>query len=322
MASFSDPIAPIDEGMLSFYRTLNQQCPPESAAWPLPQQRRAWDDVCRAFRAPRPDGVEVREEWVTGPTDAVKVRIYRPHADGPLPGILYFHGGGWVLGSLETHDDMCAELASGSRSAVVALDYRLAPEHPHPAQLEDSLAALKWLRRRGQEFGIDPLRLLAAGDSAGGQMTAALCMWLRDKREPQLMAQLLIYPVLGSDIDTPSYLRNAEAPCLTREEMTFYLESFLGARGSANWSDKYAVPLLETDYRNLPPAFITAAAHDPLHDDAVIYAERLKAAGVKVELRREPELAHSYMRARHVSEPAREGFAAIVAAARAFTEQA
>jgi acetyl esterase len=242
------------------------------------------------------------------------VRVYRPKTPGRKAGVIYGHGGGWVLGSVETHDDMCAEIADQADVIVAALDYRLAPEHPYPAQLEDSLAALSWMRRQPD---IDPDNIIGAGDSAGGQMTAGLALALRDKGLKQLKAQVLIYPVLGADIDTASYRRNADAPCLTRAEMLFYLESFLGPCGSKAWSDPYAVPNL-ADVRDLPPAFITVAAHDPLYDDGIAFHEKLKAAGVASTLRREPALAHSYMRARHVSAPAKAGFDAIVHAVRNF----
>ncbi len=316
--SEADAPQPVDPGMLQFYKALNEACPPGIVDQPLPEQRRAWDEVCRTFRAERPEGLDVRNLAVKAVDHVVPVRIYRPAGKDLLPGVLYFHGGGWTLGSIETHDDMCAEIAVGANVAVIAVDYRLAPEHPHPAQLEDSLAALDWVRSEGASQGIDASRLIAAGDSAGGQMSAGLAMWLRDQKEPQLGAQVLIYPVLGADIDTPSYIRNAEAPCLTRQEMKFYLDSFLGPKAAGNWSDKYAVPLIETNYSDLPPAFITAAAHDPLCDDAIRFAERLRGAGVRAELRLEPALAHSYMRARAVSEPAKAGFAAIVEAVRKF----
>jgi acetyl esterase len=308
---------PVDEGMLRFYAELCAKSPPESVAWPLPRQRQAWDEVCRAFRVPRPPGLLVEDRDI----DAVKVRIFRPEGAGQRPGVIYFHGGGWVLGSCETHDDMCAEMAANADVVVVLVDYRLAPEHPHPAQFEDSHRVLAFMRKSGAAFGIDAAAIVGAGDSAGGQMTVGLALSLRDRGEPQLRGQVLIYPVLGADVDTPSYLRNAEAPCLTRSDMIFYLESFLGPRGQRNWADPYAVPLIAPDLSGLPPAFIAVAAHDPLHDDGMMFAEKLRAAGVPVELRREPELAHSYMRARHVSKPAKEGFDAIVEALRSFAHR-
>ena len=300
----------IDEGMMTFYKKLSRHSPPESAAWPLAEQRQAWDDVCRLFRAPRPERLMVEDIDI----DGVHVRVFRPPGEAPKPAVIYFHGGGWVLGSCETHDDMCAEMADGADCVVVLVDYRLAPENPHPAQLEDSLKVLLWMRSAGRAFGIDPERIVGAGDSAGGQMTVGLCLALRDFGAPQLVGQVLIYPVLGADVNTPSYIRNAEAPCLTKPEMIFYLDSFLGPKGNPNWNDPKAVPNLAANLEGLPPAFIAVAAHDPLFDDGIIFHEKLQAASIPSRLREEPVLAHSYMRARHVSEPAKKGFNAIVEA--------
>jgi acetyl esterase len=298
---------PVDPGMLSFYEELSRHSPPESALWPLDEQRAAWDGVCAMFRARRPPGLMVEDLDIGG----THVRVYRPPGEAPKPGVIYFHGGGWVVGSCETHDDMCAELAVEADCVVVMPDYRLAPEHPHPAQLEDSHKVLDWMRTSGRALGIDPSRIMGAGDSAGGQMTVGLAQSLRDQGLKQLRGMALIYPVLGADTETSSYIRNANAPCLTRAEMTFYLESFLGARGGKNWNDPYAVPNIAKDVSGLPPAFITVASHDPLCDDGIIFRDKLLAAGIAVALREEPALAHSYMRARHVSKPAMTGFKAI-----------
>ena len=303
---------PVDPGMLTFYKELSKHSPPESASWPLAEQRAAWDQVCQMFRAPRPERLMVEDLDVGG----IHVRVSRPPGETPKPGVIYFHGGGWVVGSCETHDDRCAEMADQADCVVVMVDYRLAPEHPHPAQLEDSLKVLDWMRSAGRALGIDPAHIIGAGDSAGGQMTVGLALSLRDQNLPQLRGMVLIYPVLGADTETSSYLRNAHAPCLTRDEMIFYLESFLGPRGDKNWSDPYAIPNIASDLSGLPPAFITVAAHDPLCDDGLIFHDNMKAAGLAVAQRHEPALAHSYMRARHVSEPAMAGFKAIVEATR------
>ena len=308
---------PIDEGMLTFYKELSQHSPPESAAWPLPEQRAAWDGVCRMFRAPRPERLMVEDL----DADGTHVRIYRPPGEAPKPGVIYFHGGGWVVGSCETHDDICAEIADQADVVVVMADYRLAPEHPHPAQLEDSLKVLDWMRSSGRAVGIDPAHIMAAGDSAGGQMSVGLALALREQGLAGLRGLALIYPVLGADTGTPSYIRNAHAPCLTKDEMIFYLESFLGPRGGANWSDPRAVPNIATDLSGLPPTYITVAAHDPLCDDGVIFHDRLKQAGIAVAIREEPALAHSYLRARHVSQPAMAGFKAIVVAIRSLAHE-
>ena len=311
-----DQVAAIDEGMLRFYAELSAASPPEAVHWPLAKQRESWDQVCRSFRAPAPTNLRIDDLNIPRGRETVHVRLYRPQGAGLRPGVIYLHGGGWVLGSIETHDDMCAELAAVADVAVAAVDYRLAPEHPHPAQLEDNLAVLAWMREQGSRHGIDGDTIIAAGDSAGGQMSASLALYLRDRGMKQINGQVLIYPVLGIDLDNASYRRNADGPCLTRDEMRYYWNSVLGPKESGNWADKYIIPLLETDFRNLPPAFITAAAHDPLYDEAVLYAERLRAAGVPAVLRREPALTHSYMRARAVSAVCRAGFDAIAAAVR------
>jgi acetyl esterase len=305
---------PIDPGMLAFYKTLSAQTPPGSEHWPLSEQRSAWNKVCAAFRAPRPASITVTDLVANG----VPVRLFTPNTPNPKPGILYSHGGGWVLGSPDTHDDICAEMAAGADCVVVLTDYRLAPEHRHPAQLEDTLKVWRWMRKLGADHGIDPGHIIAAGDSAGGQMSVALALTLRDLGLPQVHAMALLYPVLGANMETPSYIRNANAPCLSREEMRFYLNSFLGPEDGANWQDEKAVPLMETNLEGLPPAYITVAGHDPLHDDGVMFHERLQAAGVASELRDEPALAHSYMRARHHSAVAMAGFQAIVGALRGF----
>lgn len=311
-----DPHASLDEGMRHFYRKLNEATPPGAESWPLDKQRAAWNALCQSFQAPRPDDVEVSDITCNG----VPCRFYRPRKPGSVPAIIYGHGGGWVLGGPATHDDMCAELCAATGAAVLLMDYRLAPEHPFPAQLEDSLKVWRWAREQGLAHGIDPNVLIAAGDSAGGQMSVALAMALQELSLPQLQGLVLIYPVLGSDMGTASYLRNANAPCLTRDEMGFYLRSFLGPEGSPAWRDPKAAPNLAGDVSFLPPTFITVAAHDPLRDDGVIFAEKLKLAQVPVALREEPVLAHSYMRARHHSAPAMEGFKAIARATRSLVE--
>ena len=305
----------LDSGMASFYKELVAKTPPGSDQWPLDKQREAWNQLCQQFRAPRPNSLIVSDIETNG----IKFRLFMPHGSKPKPGILYFHGGGWVLGGPETHDDMCSEMAAGADCAVALLDYRLAPEHPHPAQLEDSFKLWHWMREQGAAHNIDRDNLLAAGDSAGGQMSVALALTLREQSLPQLKGLGLIYPVLGNDIDTPSYIRNAHAPCLTRDEMKFYLDSFLGPRPNKNWDDEKAVPNLTRDVLGLPPTFISVAAHDPLYDDGIIFAAKLKAAGIACELREEPALAHSYMRARNVSAPAKKGVDAIIKALRSLS---
>ncbi len=307
----------IDPGMLHFYEALTAKTPAGAESWPLQQQRAAWNAVCAEFRAPHPAGIEVIDLLANG----VACRIFKPTGKQLRAGVIYSHGGGWVLGGPETHEDMCAEMAAGADCIVVLMDYRLAPEHPHPAQLEDSLNVWRWMRDKGRSVDINPDHIIAAGDSAGGQMSVALAMTLRDLGLPQLKAMALLYPVLGANTETASYIRNADAPCLTRSEMLFYLQSFLGPKTSPAWSDEKALPNLAQNLEGLPPAFITVAGHDPLYDDGVIFHEKLLRAGIASELRREPKLAHSYMRARHHSAVAMEAFQAIVAALKGFARE-
>jgi acetyl esterase len=300
----------IDPGMLAFSLALSAKTPAGSEHWPLDRQRKEWNALCAEFRAPYPEGVSVEDIVANG----VPCRLFRPRGSASLATVIYGHGGGWVLGGPDTHSDMCAELAAGAHCAVLLVDYRLAPEHPYPAQLEDSLKVWRFVREQGAEHGLDSTRVIAAGDSAGGQMSVALALTLRDLGLAPLLGMILIYPVLGANTETASYLRNADAPCLTRGEMQFYLEAFLGKPGSPAWSDEKAVPLIVRTVEGLPPAFITVAEHDPLFDDGVMFHEKLVSAGIPSTLRREPLLAHSYMRARHHSAVAMDGFQAIVQA--------
>lgn len=278
-------------------------------AWPLARQRQAWEDQCKRVRARRPDRLMVEDMEV----DGIHLRIYRPPGEDPKPGVLYAHGGGWTMGSCETHDDLCAELADQADVVVVCFDYRLAPEHQHPAQVEDALGVLDWIRSSGRAIGIDPTHIIAAGDSAGGQVAAGTALAIRREGGRPLRGLVLINPATGGDTNTPSYLAQANSPALSRDEMIDCLVALLGPKGSASWSD---MPNSAKDVSGLPPTFITVAAHDPLHDDGVIFAAKLKAAGVPVALREEPALAHSYWRLRHHSKAAMAGFRAIAQAVR------
>ncbi len=305
---------PMDTGMLHFCDMLAKAWPIGAEAWPLDQQRAAWNNLCKSFRAPRPDDITTIDLIANG----VPCRVFTPKSKGPHAGVIYGHGGGFVLGGPDTHDDMCAEMASGAKCVVVLINYRLAPEHPHPAQLEDSLKVWRWMREQGAAHSIDPNRIIAAGDSAGGQMCAALALTLRDLGLPQVKAMVLIYPWLGANHESPSYLRNANAPGLTRAEMLYYITAFLGPEGAPAWSDEKALPNLAQNLEGLPPAFITVAGHDPLFYDGVVFHEKLLNSGIASELRQEPQLAHSYMRARHHSPPAMDSFNAIVEALKNF----
>lgn len=304
---------PIDADMAKFNAALGELSP--STSQPLAEQRVQWEAACRAFRAERPARLMVEDLDANG----VRARVYRPPGEAPKPGVIYFHGGGWVMGSCDTHDDICAEIADQAQVVLVSVEYRLAPEHRHPAQLEDGLTVLDWMRSSGRALGIDLDHIVAAGDSSGGQLAMALALSSRDRGLQRLRGLVLIYPGLGSDMDTPSHRRGADN--LSREDMMFYRESFLGPHGTANWNDPLALPNLAEDLTGLPPVFISVAHHDPLHDDGVIMQGKLEKQGIPSAIRSEPGLTHSFLRARHHSQAAMDGFKRIVEAVRALAHE-
>lgn len=303
---------PFDPEMEAFLAEQARLNGPWDMSWPLARQRVEWENQCRRARARRPDRLMVEDIEAEG----IHVRIYRPPGEDPKPCLLHAHGGGWTTGSCETHDDLAAEIADQADVVSVLFDYRLAPEHRHPAQVEDMAKVLDWVRSTGRAIGIDPTRIVLSGDSAGGQVAAGLALSLARQGEAPLRGLVLINPGLSADMDTESYIRNANAPGLSRAEMLDYLTAFLGPAGSPNWRDPLALPNLAADVSGLPPSFITVAGHDPLYDDGGIFLAKLQAAGVPAVLREEPALAHSYWRARHHSRAAMAGFRAIVEAVR------
>jgi len=250
--------------------------------------RLAYSEMCRAFTPARPAGLYVIDFELSG----VAVRSYQPPASGASC-IVYLHGGGWVVGDLDSHDFICAELASTLGVLVIAVDYRRAPEHPFPAAFDDCLKV--WRALRTGPFQLDPERMLVAGDSAGGNLAAALCLALRDAGEPLPCAQVLIYPGLGGDHRLPSRSECVDAPLLSSSDVDCYHALYL--RGTRQPS-AYAMPLLATDFRGLPPAWIAVAQFDPLRDDGVQYAERLNAAGGAATLYVGEGLVHGCLRAR------------------------
>jgi acetyl esterase len=254
--------------------------------------RQAYSDMCRAFTPSRPDGLYVVDFELAG----VPVRSYQPPVSPPTSGcpcIVYLHGGGWVVGDLDSHDFICAELASTLGVLVIAVDYRLAPEHPFPAAFEDCLGV--WRALRTGPFRLDPERTLVAGDSAGGNLAAALCLALRDAGEPLPAAQVLIYPGLGGDHRLPSRRECVDAPLLSSSDLDCYHALYLRGTGQPS---AYAMPLLAEDFSGLPPALIAVAQFDPLRDDGMLYAERLNAAGVAATLCYGEGLVHGCLRAR------------------------
>jgi acetyl esterase len=275
-------------------------------------QRRAYNDLCRAFARPYPSGVTAEDSGIAAGGVTIPLRIYRPGSRGPAPGIVYFHGGGWVLGDLDSHDSICADICGATGAVVVAVHYRLAPEHRFPAAFDDCYAALRHVAAQAEALGIDAARLAVCGDSAGGNLAAAVAQAARDRGGPRLAGQALIYPACGVDFTLPAFHENADAPMLTRDATIGYWQAYLG--DDVSRATCYAAPLLAGHFRDLPPAFISTAQYDPVRDDGRLYAECLCNAEVPAELRNATRLVHGWLRARHVSDDAGQEFAAICAA--------
>jgi acetyl esterase len=258
----------------------------------LAAQRAAYGALCRAFSRERPAGLRVSDLRLAG----VAVRRYLPAEPTPAAGwpcLLYLHGGGWMLGDLDSHDFICAYLARHLGLVVVAVAYRLAPEQPFPAALEDCLGVWRALRAGHLDVPLAQARLAVAGDSAGGNLAVALCLALRATGQRQPCAQALVYPVLSAQA-LPSHQRCADAPLLSRAELQACLDIYLA--NPEQQQNPLALPLAASDFVGLAPAFVAAAEFDPLRDDAARYAERLALDGVPVLFEPGPGLVHGCLR--------------------------
>lgn len=254
-------------------------------------QRQSYSRMCEAFTPARPAGLGAKDFTLAD----VPVRLYRPHnlsVEEPAPCVLYLHGGGWVVGDLLSHDFLTAALASDLNAMVIAVDYRLAPEQPFPAGFNDCLAVWRALQAQALRLDIDPRRVVIAGDSAGGNLAAAVCLALRDGRERQPLGQVLLYPGLGGADNLPSRGECADAPLLSTADLGFYRQLYL-AEGERS---PYAMPLNAKDFRHLAPAFIAVAEFDPLRDDGVCYERALREAGVPTEFDPGLGLVHGCLR--------------------------
>ncbi|MEO8972762.1 MAG: alpha/beta hydrolase [Ktedonobacteraceae bacterium] len=233
----------------------------------------------------------VEDRKIPGSGGSIPVRIYTPDGEGPLPILMYFHGGGWVLCNLDTHDSICRSLANLVGCIVVSVDYRLAPEHKYPAAVEDCYAATGWIAQNATALGGDSTRIAVGGDSAGGNLAAVVTLIARDENGPSLMFQLLIYPVTDYYVPgTPSYIENQEGYLLTREDMIWYFGQYLSNQDEAQ--DPHVSPLKAPDLSHLPPAMVITAEFDLLRDEGEAYAQRLQEAGVPVILKRYNGLIH------------------------------
>ncbi|WP_113447344.1 alpha/beta hydrolase [Rhizobium cremeum] len=287
---------PTEPGILAFLEKCDNFYPPDAVDAPIGQQRLWYNALCAEFSPALPEGLVKLDGEVAG----VPVRLYRPAQVKTGVRLVYIHGGGFVVGSLESHDAICAEIADRVGAELTAIDYRLAPEHVWPAQHEDCQAVLDALLADGD-------RLVLIGDSAGGNLVAGLALRARDEgRTAQILGQALVYPGLGGDLITGSYAEMSDAPGLSTADVRYYREVL-----QAPEDDAVAFPLRAKSFARLPPTYVTAAHFDPLRDDGRLYAMRLAEAGVEVWFCEEPQMVHAWLRARHMSKGAEDGFDAL-----------
>ena len=260
-------------------------------------------------------GMAVEDCVALGPGGDLPVRVYTPDGEAATrAGLVYFHGGGWVAGDLETMDRVCRNLAAGAGCVVVSVDYRRAPEHRFPAAADDAYAAVAWVAANAGVLGIDAARIAVAGDSAGGNLAAVVSQMARDRGGPHVAFQLLIYPVIDHDLVTPSYVECADGYALTRDMMAWFWDQYVP--DVAGRGNPYAAPLRAASLAGLPPAVIHVAGSDPLRDEGLAYGAALQAAGVPVEVRNFDTMIHGYLQMVTVSDGARVATEAATAALR------
>lgn len=305
-----------DPGMAAYIEQLSQDSVYAAGhARTLEARRQSYLELSRTFARPYPAAVTARDEQLATKQAVIPVRLYHPvPVSSDLPAIVFFHGGGWIVGGIESHDSIAADICGATGAAVISVEYRLAPEHPFPAPFEDSYAAVCQVAAEAKRFGIDRARIAVCGDSAGGNLAAAVTLAARDRGAPNIVSQVLIYPVLGIDFDLPSYRQNENGPLLTRNAMIDFWNHYVA--GGLSKSSCYAAPLLADTLAGLPPAYISTAEHDPVRDDGRVYADQLRAGGTPAEYRNAPRLVHGWLRARYVSSDAAQEFSVICRALR------
>jgi acetyl esterase len=251
----------------------------------------------------------VCDRTIPTPAGNLPLRIYTPDSNAPLPALVYFHGGGWVLGNLDAADNTCWSISLKAECVVISVDYRLAPEHKFPAALEDAYAAIQWVVFHATELHINPTRIAVAGDSAGGNLAAAVTLMARDRGELDLAYQLLIYPVIQNNFNTESYLKYASGFGLMRDDMIWFWNHYLA--DEADGKNPYASPILAENLSNLPPALIITAECDVLRDEGLAYAAKLQEAGVSVQLWQGEGMIHDFVGMAQVLDQGKEAIAYI-----------
>jgi len=260
---------------------------------PLPELRQQLRTMVTLMDEPAPALPRVEDVRIPGPAGEIPARVYAPSVGAALPVVAYFHGGGWVQGDLETHHGLCARLAKHGGVLVVAVDYRLAPEHKFPAAVEDCLAAYRWLRVHGRDVGADPGRVAVAGDSAGGNLSAVVSQLAAGGGTPVPTCQVLIYPAVDFSTETDSHRELVDGHVIPRDRIMWYGEQYL--RSDADKADLRASPLRAPSLAGQPPALIVTAGFDPLRDEGRAYGDRLREAGVDVVYREYPGQIHAFV---------------------------
>jgi acetyl esterase len=237
---------------------------------------------------------KIEEMMIPGPAGEMAIRVYWPTEDGPLPVLVFYHGGGWVIGDLDTNDRLCRMLSNKASAVVVSVDYRLAPEHRFPAAVADSYAALEWVSRNAGRLKGDPSRIAVGGGSAGGNLAAAVALMARDRAGPRLAHQVMFYPATNLlDLTTESHRNFADGYGLTRDHVEFFRSAYLPE--IPDRKNPYASPLLAESLEGLPPAIVVTAGFDVLRDEGIAYAERLRAAGVPTRIAHYPHMIHGFV---------------------------
>lgn len=257
------------------------------------EARREWKSDMAAVDAPAPEMAEVRDFVIPGPAGPIPARIYVPAGlpDTGRPLLVYYHGGGYIRGDIDTHDSVCRVLARDAGCMVVSPAYRLAPEHRFPAAAEDAFAVVDYMSRKAKDFGVDQARIAVGGDSAGGNLAIAASLQARDKGAPKIRFQLLIYPV--TDLTSANESKRLFSKGYLLNSMPFYIASYLGPNGDGG--NPLASPLLSDDLSRLPPAYVVTAGFDPLRDEGQDFARKLAAHGVAVEHKCYEDMIHGFV---------------------------
>ncbi|AZO30125.1 alpha/beta hydrolase [Mesorhizobium sp. M1B.F.Ca.ET.045.04.1.1] len=309
----SDPADPVRRGkyaalldpeLWDYIDKVNSWYPQEIVAAPIAEQRAVYDRMCAAFHQGRPEGVATRDGLVATAAHAIPIRRYQMADKVAAAVVVYYHGGGFVLGDFDSHDDICAEICASTGFEVISTDYRLAPEHLHPASFDDALAVFEWVAATSK------LPIVLCGESAGGNLAAAVAQATRHHPR-HAIGQVLIYPGLGGDETGRSYIEHAEAPLLTLADIDFYRR--VRSAPGQSLDDPTFSPLRDRDFSGLPPTVIVTAECDPLSSDGEAYRDRILAAGGRAWWREEKRLVHSFLRARPTVPRAAEAFARIIA---------